>query len=95
MRLFKTVDEKISKLGFGKIREDKYGVEYERRIGDFEDGYTQKVTILHKESGRHILQSYDPNLFDEKKIGCTCVGLTWYELKLFAQKMKQMGLKSR
>lgn len=95
MKLFKTVDEKIAELGFKKVREDKYGVEYERFWGNLDDGYTQKVVILHKKSGRHILQSYDPNLFDEKKIGCTCVGLTWYELKLFAKKMKQIGLKSR
>lgn len=93
MRLFKPVDEKIAKLGFKKIREDEYGVEYERYIE--KHGYTHKVEILHKKSGKHILQSYDPNLHDEKMIGNTCVGLTWYELKLFTKKMKQIGLKSR
>lgn len=92
MRLFKTVDEKLRDIGFKKIREDKYGVEYERFWGNFDDGYIQKVAILHKKSGRHIMQTY---LFDDKKIGCACVGLTWYELKLFAKKMKQIGLKSK
>lgn len=93
MILFKTVDEKIAELGFNKIREDEYGAEYERYVEKY--GYTHKVDILHKKSGRHILQSYDPNLFDEKRIGNCCVGLTWYELKLFNKKMKKLGLKSR
>ena len=67
--------------------EIKYGVEYERYVE--KHGYTHKVVILYKKSGKHILQSYDPDLFDEKKNGNTCVGLTWYELKLFTKKMKQ------
>ena len=91
MRLFKTIDEKLRDIGFKKIREDKYGVGYERFNEQY--NYTHKVDISHKESGKHILQSYDPNLFDE--IGNCCVGLTWYELKLFTKKMKQIGLKSR
>lgn len=32
------------------------------------------------------MQSYDPDLIDNKKIGCTCVGLTGYEMKLFLKK---------
>ena len=92
MRLFKTVDEKLRDIGFKKIREDKYGVVYERFNEQY--NYTHRVDILHKKSGRHILQSYDPNLFDEKRIGNCCVGLTWYELKLFNKKMKKLGLKS-
>lgn len=49
--------------------------------------------MLHKHSGKHILQSYDPNLFDNKTIGNTCVGLTMYEIKLCFKKMKEMGWK--
>lgn len=30
MFLFKSIDEKIEEMGFKKINEDKYGVEYER-----------------------------------------------------------------
>lgn len=48
---------------------------------------------MNKANGYSIVQSYDKNLFDEKKIENTCVGLTMYELKLCYKKMKQMGWK--
>lgn len=93
MKLFKTVDEKLADIGFTKVSEDKYGVEYERK--DDMHNFTQTVSILHKKSGRHILQSYDKDLGDEKNIGNTCAGITGYEMKLFLKKMKQIGLYSR
>lgn len=93
MKLFKTVDDKLADIGFVKVKEDKYGVRYERK--DIEHGFTQSVDILHKASSKHILQSYDGMLTDQKKIGNTCVGLTGYEMKLFLKKMKQIGLYSK
>ena len=90
MKLFKTVDEKLAEIGFAKVEEDKYGCIYERK--DKEYNFTQKVFIGHKKSGRHILQSYDPDLADNKEIGNTCVGLTGYEMKLFIKKMKQLKM---
>lgn len=93
MKLFKSVDEKLKEIGFVKIEEDKYGVRYERKNSKY--NFTQSVDILHKTSGRHILQSYDADLMDEKKIGNTCVGLTGYEMKLFLKKMKQIDLYSK
>lgn len=66
MKLFKTVDEKLAEIGFTKEKEDKYGCEYKRK--DKKYNFTQKVDILHKKSGRHILQSYDPDLGDDKGI---------------------------
>lgn len=83
------VDKKLKEIGFEKIREDKYGVEYERK--DEEYNFKQHVDVKHKASGRHILQSYDPDLGDVKGIGNTCVGLSGYEMKLFYKKMKQLG----
>jgi len=32
-------------------------------------------------------------LCDSKNIGCTCVGITMYEMKLFYKKMKEIGWK--
>lgn len=93
MKLFKTVDEKLFDLGFIKTEENGHGVEYTRK--DKAYNFTQEVHIKKKKSGRHILQSYDPELMDEKRIGNTCVGLTGYEMKLFLKKMKQIGLYSR
>lgn len=93
MKLFKTVDDKLADIGFINVREDKHGVVYERK--DSEHDFTQSVTILHKSSGRHLLQSYDAELTDQKMIGNTCIGLTGYEMKLFLKKMKQIGLYSK
>lgn len=89
MKLFKTVDEKFEEIGFVKLKEDKYGVIYKRK--DSKHNYIQTLALLHKSSGKHLIQSYDVDLMDEKKIGNTCVGLTMYEAKLCIKKMKQMG----
>lgn len=91
MKLFKSVDEKLADIGF--VRKDEDGIcVYCRR--DKQYGYIQNVVIAHKTSGRHIIQSYDPELSDNKGIGNTCVGLTGYEMKLFLKKMKQLKLYS-
>lgn len=90
MKLFKTVDEKLATIGFTKEKEDKYGCVYKRK--DKKYNFTQKVVISYKKSGRHILQSYDPDLADNNGIGNTCVGLTGYEMKLFLKKMKQLKM---
>lgn len=92
MKLFKTVDEKLAEIGFVKVKEDKYGCEYKRKNKEY--NFVQKVIIGHKKSGKHILQSYDPDLKDNKGIGNTCVGLTGYEMKLFLKKMKRMKMYS-
>lgn len=93
MKLFKTVDEKFEKIGFVKVEENEYGATYKRK--DKEYNFTQTLALLHKASGRHLIQSYDADLMDEKKIGNTGVGLTMYEAKLCVKKMKQMGWKVR
>lgn len=91
--MFKNVDEKFAEIGFVKIEEDKFGVTYERKSEKF--GFVQVLAFMHKASGRHIIQSYDKNLTDEKKIGNTCVGLSMYEMKLCLKKMRQMGWKPK
>ena len=92
-KLFKTIDDKFNKIGFKKVRDDEYAATYERR--DEEYDYTQVLDIRHKASGRHIVQSYDKELFDDKLIGNTCVGLTYYEMKLVLKKMRIKKWKSR
>ena len=93
MRAFKTIDERLADIGFVKTEENRRHAQYERK--SIEYNYTQIVFIGRKKSGEYILQSYDPNLTDQKKIGNTCVGLTTYELKLFSKKMNQMELNNR
>ena len=92
MKLFKTVDEKFKDIGFIKIEENCFGARYGRYIKKF--NYIQELDLSHKENGRHIVQSYDPDLTDRKNIGNTCVGLTMYEMKLCIKKMKEMGWKT-
>lgn len=87
--MFKSIDKKFEEIGFIKVSEDKYGARYERK--NEEHNYTQVLAILHKASGRHIVQSYDKELMDSKMIGNTCVGLSCYEMKLALKKMKQLG----
>lgn len=87
--MFNHIDKKFEKIGFTKIKEDKYGATYERK--DVKYNYTQVLDISHKASGTHIVQSYDKDLRDAKNIGNTCVGLTYYEMKLILKKMKQLG----
>ena len=89
--IFKSIDDKIEDLGFRLITDNKCLVIYERF--DKKYNYRQVVSLCHKESGKHILQSYDPDLFDNKNIGNTCVGLTYKETKLFLKKMRKKGWK--
>lgn len=89
--LGRVADKKMETLGFVKKSDNEYVVEYERLNPEY--GYTQAVAICHKKRGEAIVQSYDPNLFDEKKIGNTCVGLTYEEMSALAIKMKSKGWK--
>ena len=87
--MFGNIDKKFEKIVFLKVEDNKYGARYERKNEKY--NYTQVLAILHKANGRHIVQSYDENLFDSKNIGNTCVGLTYYEIKLIKRKMRQLG----
>lgn len=93
MKLFKNIDDKFEEIGFRKTIDDEYMVRYERPNKKY--GYTQHLDILHKASGRHIVQSCDADLGDEKMIGNTCVGLTYYEMKLIMKKMKKKKWQSK
>ena len=57
MGLFKTVDEKFKAIGFIKTRDDEYIVDYEKEVKAF--GYIHQISLCHKASGRHIIQSYE------------------------------------
>jgi hypothetical protein len=87
--MFKSIDKKFEAIGFIKVFDDKYGVVYERV--NRKHKYTQVLSILHKANGRHIVQSYDKTLMDSKLVGNTCVGLSYYEMKLVLKKMKRLG----
>lgn len=87
MKLFKSVDEKLSEIGFEKFYESDSGADYEKYIEA--RNFAHKVSIERKGNGKHLLWSYDPD------VGNIGIGLTGYEMKLFLKKMKQMGLYSK
>lgn len=91
MNLFKSVDKKFEEIGFVKIREDKYGVEYERYDRKF--NYLQKLDILCKSNGERIVQSYD--FTNTTSSYSPVVGLTAYEIKLALKKIKKLKTKNR
>lgn len=87
--MFKNVDKKLSEIGFLKIKEDKYGATYEREDKQF--NYVQTLDLLHKESGKHLIQSSQKGV-NTDGFG-NMVGLTMYETKLALKKMHKMGWK--
>lgn len=89
--MFKNIDKKFEEIGFFKIKEDKYGVCFERYNKDF--NYIQRLDILKKSNGKHIVQSYDKT--NTTSSFSPVVGLTGYELKLVLQKMKKIKLYSK
>lgn len=90
MKLFKTIDEKFEMLGFKKIKDDEYTVEYEREIKEY--GYVHQIFLCHKVSGNHIIQSCEKGFTEDYR--SYMVGLTPYEAKLCIKKMKQKGWQS-
>lgn len=83
-----TVDERLAKIGFSKVKEDVRRVYYKRY--DNEYGYWHAVVIERRSVWNEFrLQSYDEGLVDKKCIGNTNVALSTAELKLFLKKMKQ------
>ena len=78
--IFLNVDKRLEKIGYKIVRNDKYGVEYEK---EEPQGYIHKVVILHKASENHRMQSYT----DITQV----VGLTLKEQILFTRKFKQIS----
>lgn len=55
--LSKIIDKRMASLGYKKIEETKYGAYYLKH--ENEGNYDHAVCVLHKASGKHIMQSYD------------------------------------
>ena len=89
------VDKKLEKLGFVKDivteTENKYGVCYRREVSEF--NYIQRLDILHKANGRHLIQSYQEGINSDGFNNF--VGLTYEETKLAMRKYRQLKRKYR
>ena len=72
MKIFRTIlgriaDKKLASFDFEKMEDTEHIVHYEHKKR------RQYLDILRKAHGPAIIQSYDPDLNDQKGIGSTCV----------------------
>lgn len=85
------IDKLMQQHGYTKTREDKYGVYYEKKE---KQGFAHVVCVLHKESGHHLMQSYDREVL---KIGeryvCEGCGVEIPVLLLMWLKAKYLSIK--
>ena len=55
------IDKIMEKYGYTKTKENEYGVHYLKREPQ---NFDHIVCVLHKESGKHLLQSYDAKVHE-------------------------------
>lgn len=91
--MFKNVDEKLKDLGFVKVEnENKYGACYMRVFPiNNDDSYVHRLDILHKASGKHIIQSYQEDVNSDGFNNM--VGLSYEVTKLAMKKYRQLKRK--
>lgn len=89
MKLLKNIDNRLKDIGFIKIEEDGHGALYERKNEEY--SYIQRLDLMHKNNGSHVIQSYQKNVNSDGFNNM--IGLTMYETKLAIKKMKRMGFK--
>ncbi len=93
LRIFTSIDKKLEELGFLKVEnENKYGACYMREIPiNSGDSYIQRLDILCKSNGHHLIQSYEEGVNSDKLNNS--VGLEYREIKLAMKKYKQLKRK--
>lgn len=91
---FTRADKKLLKLGFCKYdteddKENKCGVSFGRP--DVHCGGIHRIDIVHKENGKHLIQSYREGISSDGFNNC--VGLTYKEMKAVMRKYREMKRK--
>ena len=94
MKVFKNIDEQLMEIGFIKSeeegeKENEFGICYKRECKEL--GYTQRLDIIHKASGRHLIQSYQEGVNSDGFNNV--VGLSYKEIKLAMKKYRQLKRK--
>ena len=88
----KRADKMFEKLGFTKLEENDYVIEYERDIVEF-NNVKQKIEIVHKakevDGGNCIIFSIDPDMFDQNEIGNVNIGMSTALMKACLRKVKE------
>ena len=89
--MFKSIAKRLEELGFKKIEEDNLGASYSRVVPINDDIYVHRLDIVHKASGRHLIQSYEE---DVNKDGFNnVVGLNYETTRLAMKKYRQLKRK--
>lgn len=83
---FKNIEQKIKELGFEKVYQSDLVIQFQREDKQFD--FIYGVDIVHKQTGKHIIQSYQKNS-PCKKFDCM-VGITFDECKLFLKYAKKL-----
>lgn len=91
--LSKLADKKLRRLGFEMVANSNYIVEYQRYNEAFR--YMQIVSVGHKKSGAHCIQSYVAGDANTSKEFNDSVALTGIETKWLLIKMISIGWYSR
>ncbi len=88
------IDKAMKRYGYTKTDENEFGVYY---IKHEEQNWNHVVCVIHKENGRHIMQSYDKKcILDDYGIYVNeCAGVEIPVLLLMWMKAKAMSLKYR
>lgn len=89
--LFVKADKEMEKLGFEKIEESKFGASYRKENKEY--NFTQRLDIVHKNNGNHIIQSYVEGTNSEGFNNC--VGLSYPERKSILKKYRELKRKYR
>lgn len=89
--LFVKADRKMERLGFEKIEESKFGASYRKENKEY--NFTQRLDIVHKNNGNHIIQSYVEGTNSEGFNNC--VGLSYPEIKAILKKYRELKRKYR
>lgn len=93
--MFKSADKMMEELGFEKLEgddaESQYGASYRRKNEKHQ--YVQRLDILHKASGSHLVQSYVEGTNSDGFNNC--VGLTYKEMKATMKKYMELKRKYR
>ena len=89
--IFKKADKLLKRLGFEKIEENKFGASYRKENKEY--NFTQRLDIVHKNNGNHIIQSYVEGVNSDGFNNC--VGLTYPEMKAVMKKYRELKRKYR
>lgn len=87
----KSIDDKIEDIGFTKIVDNQFGLQYRR----CNPKYIEYVVIPNRTPGQETIEMYDMDEFGESYRAQTIFQLKVSELELFIKKAKQHNKQNR